>query len=195
MLVNTYVTCFFRDTWWINLFSGFLIHLDAYLPCGKCWILDVSPCCPPLSPRYQGEGGCHEYPQSPCHPTCHHRVANVTSRSKCCNAKHKLCLRFPHAHGGLTVSVPASFCLPQHQRIIFISYTKSYICVLLCISVTLFDIRSSHTQGTCKENSISQLLFNSCITYLHMCEFCKWIRVKRRLFLLLLPSADWTHES
>ena len=74
---------------WRNLFSGFLFP-DVRVPRGKCWLSDVSPCCPPLSPRYQGEVGCHEYPQSPCHPTCHRRVANVTLSSTCCNAKHKL---------------------------------------------------------------------------------------------------------
>lgn len=45
-------------------------------------ILDVSPCCPPLSARYQGGEGCHEYPASPCHPACHQQKVNVTSVSK-----------------------------------------------------------------------------------------------------------------
>lgn len=65
--------------------SGYLVckqPLDACVPHGTLLILDVSPCCPPLSPHYQGGVGCHEYPQSPCHPACHHRRVNVTSRSK-----------------------------------------------------------------------------------------------------------------
>lgn len=50
--------------------------------CHMLLILDVSPCCPPLSARYQGGEGCHEYPASPCHPVCHQWKVNVTSVSK-----------------------------------------------------------------------------------------------------------------
>lgn len=37
----------------------------------------VSPCCPPLSPHYQGGGGCRECPQSLCRSACHHQRANT----------------------------------------------------------------------------------------------------------------------
>lgn len=73
--------------------SGYLVckqPVDVCVPHGTLLILDVSPCCPPLSPRYQGGVGCHEYPQSPCHPACHHRRVNVTSRSKLWLRHHML---------------------------------------------------------------------------------------------------------
>lgn len=41
--------------------------------------------------------GRHEYPQSPCHQTCHHRVANVTREA------HIGMGKISHAYGGLTV--------------------------------------------------------------------------------------------
>lgn len=58
------------------------------------WILDVSPCCRPLSPHFQGGAGCHEYPQSPCRPTCHDDRVNVREKQMLGFDKHVS----PHQH-------------------------------------------------------------------------------------------------
>ena len=69
----------FLDSWPAAKHTGPL----TCAPHGQLWVSGVSPCCLPLSPHYQGEAGCHEYPRRPCHPACHQKMPNVTSGSKC----------------------------------------------------------------------------------------------------------------